>query len=345
MNGQPIAYVMEQTLGNVTHYLNLRQASAPDSEFRWLPIEYQPGKLPWTVRGSLRARSALGPLLRDVSGIFIHTATLAPLAADYFRKAPTVLSTDGTPMNKRSMRAAYGLKPEGLLAEQAKRLLYRGIFSQARGFVAWSKWAKQSFVEDYGCREQDVAVIPPGIDVELFRPSEREDRELPRVLFVGGDFARKGGDLLLEVWKKRFRGKAELALVTRADIPEEPGVRVYKNLSANSKQLLELYASSDIFALPTVADCYSIVCEEALAAGLPIVTTRVGGIEDLIDEGETGYGVPAQDGDALGDALEALLQNPGRRHEMAKKARAQAVARFDIKKTARSLFEFVRSRC
>ena len=346
MSRRPIAYVMEQTLGNITHYLNLRQESSQSGECRWLPIEYQSGKLPWTMRGSLYARSALGPILREVDGVFIHTATLAPLAVDYFLKVPAVLSTDGTPMNKRSMRAAYGLKPEGLLAEQAKRLLYRGIFAQARGFVAWSRWAKQSFVEDYGCREEDVAVIPPGIDVERFRPApEPESRQVPRVLFVGGDFSRKGGDLLLEVFKKRFRGKAELALVTRADVPEGPGVHVYKDLHANSEKLLELYATSDVFALPTAADCFSIVCQEALAAGLPIVTTRVGGIRDLIDEGETGYGVPVGDGAALGDALEALIENPTRRGEMSKKARAQAIDRFDIKKTARALFEFVRSRC
>ena len=51
--------------------------------------------------------------------------------------------------------------------------------------------------------------------------------ELPRILFVGGDFVRKGGDSLLKVFRERLRHKAELVLVTRAHVAEEPGVRVY----------------------------------------------------------------------------------------------------------------------
>ena len=85
------------------------------------------------------------------------------------------------------------------------------------GFVAWSNWAKQSFVDDYGCREEDVTVIPPGVDIGHFSDAER-DNELPRILFVGGDFERKGGDLLLKIFRERLRNKAELILVTRADM-------------------------------------------------------------------------------------------------------------------------------
>ena len=74
---------------------------------------------------------------------------------------------------------------------------------------------------------------------------------------MGTDFVRKGGDLLLEVFRERLRHKAELVLVTRAHVAEEPGVRVYGTIAPNSQALLELYRSADIFALPTRADCYS----------------------------------------------------------------------------------------
>jgi glycosyltransferase involved in cell wall biosynthesis len=343
---RPIAYVMEQTLGSVTHYLNLRQQDeiAGPGDRRWIPIEYRAGTLPWTVTGSFLARRALGPALADVDGIFMHTTTLAPLAADYFDRKPTILSSDGTPMNKRAMREAYGLKPESKLAEQAKRKLFSAIFRRARAFVAWSNWTKQSFVEDYGCAENDVAVIPPGIALDRFAAGDRS-HELPRILFVGGDFERKGGDLLLSVFRQRFRGRAELELVTRGELSSEEGVRVYRNVQANSDALRRLYATSDIFVLPTRADCYSLVCMEALAAGMPLVVTGVGGIPDMVREGETGYLVKPDDPTMLGDALEALITDPELRRGMGEKARSEAVRRFDVRENALKLFEFVRSRC
>jgi glycosyltransferase involved in cell wall biosynthesis len=346
MNGRPIAYVMEQTLGSVTHYLNLKRhgTAAAGAEPRWIPIDYSAGRLPWTVRGSLSARAALRPIISEVAGVFIHTTTLAPLCVDYFRHLPVVLSTDGTPMNKRNMRGLYGLKAENRAAEWMKRTLYREVFGRANAFVGWSTWAKQSFVEDYGCKDEDVAVIPPGIDLEQFAPGDRA-HELPRILFVGGDFERKGGDLLLDVFRKRLRGKAELVLVTRSGPPSEPGVSVHGDVQANSPELRRLYATSDIFALPTRADCYSIVAMEAMAAGIPVVATRVGGIPDVIRQEETGYLVEVDAAGALGDALEALVVDPARRRRMSEACRADAMRRFDIRENARRLFQFVRSRC
>jgi glycosyltransferase involved in cell wall biosynthesis len=343
---RPIAYVMEQTLGSVTHYLNLRRQDdvSDGGERRWLPIEYQPGRLPWTLTGSLIARRALGAAIGDVDGIFMHTTTLAPLSADYFGRKPTVLSSDGTPLNKRGMREAYGLKPENKVAEGAKRALFRAVFARATGFVAWSSWTKQSFVEDYGCDERHVAVIPPGIELARFAAGDR-NHELPRFLFVGADFPRKGGELLLDVFRKRFRSRAELELVTKADIEPEEGVRVYRNVQANSDVLTRLYAESDVFVLPTRADCYPLVCMEALAAGMPLVVTNVGGLPDMVREGETGHLVKPDDAASLGDALESLVRNASLRRSMGEKARAEAAARFEVRENARRLFEFVRSRC
>ena len=346
MSERPIGYVMEQTLGSITHYLNLkREEDAAGLPLpRWLPVEYEQGRLPWSLTGSLLARRAVRPVIDEVSGLFFHTNTIGLLCPDYSRRKPTVISSDGTPLNKRDMREAYGLRPERSAAELAKRALYRGLFRSARGFVAWSSWTKASFVNDYGCREEDVAVIPPGIHLDEFAPGDRA-HALPRILFVGGDFARKGGELLLEVFRERLRGRAELVLVTKGAVRDEPGVSVHRDVGANSQKLRELYATSDVFALPTRADCFPLVCMEALAAGLPLVGTRVGGLPDAIEEGVTGHLVPRDDAAALGDALEDLVTDPRKREAMSRACRADAGRRFGARENARRLFEFVRSRC
>jgi glycosyltransferase involved in cell wall biosynthesis len=346
MSQRPIAYVMEQTLGNVTHYLNLRKAEAAAGAPapRWLPIEYRDGRLPWTARGGLLARRALAGVLPEVDGVFIHTTTLALLCVDQCRRKPSVFSTDGTPANKRHMREAYGLRPQAGLVERSKRQLYRRVYGSAAALVGWSNWVKGSFVEDYGYREQDVAVIPPGVDLTAFAPGNRE-HELPRILFVGGDFERKGGAMLLDVFRKRLKGKAELILVTRGDVSDEPGVKVHRNVAPNSSQLRELYATSDLFVLPTQADCFSLVLMEALASCLPVISTRVGGIPDMIMEGKTGHLLDSGDAAGLGDTLEALVADPEKRRVMGERGRADAAARFDATSNAQRLFEFVRSRC
>jgi glycosyltransferase involved in cell wall biosynthesis len=343
---RPIGYVMEQTLGNITHYLNLRRAEASNGSdpHRWIPIEFKQTPLPWTVPASWATRRALTPIISQLDGVFMHTMTLALGSVDLFAKKPVIISVDGTPMGKRSMRSAYGMAEQRRFAEVAKRELFRRVFRPAAGFVGWSNWAKESLVNDYGCPEANVAVIPPGVDLEQFLPGDR-GHTLPRILFVGGDFERKGGDLLLEVFRKHLRGQAELVLVTAGAVTEEPGVSVRRDIRPNSDELRNLYATSDIFVLPTRADCYSLVCLEALAAGLPLVTTRVGGIPDVVLEGRTGHLVEVDDAAGLARALLGLARDPELRRTMGIAARADAVQRFDANKNAKLLFEFVRSHC
>lgn len=345
INRPRIAFVMEQTWGNVTHYLNLRryEDEAKDLTPRWLPVSYRVSQLPWTVTGSLLARRAIAGAFDQIDGLLVHTATIAVLSADYLWRKPAILSTDATPLNKRDMRGWYGLPRRSRMTEWAKRRTYETVFRAAAGLVAFSQWAKTSFVEDYHCDEKSVCVIPPGVDVEQFVPAERTN-ELPKILFVGADFERKGGDLLLDVFRKRLRGRAELVLVTAAEVPPEQGVAVHRDVSAKSQKLIDLYSQCDIFALPTRADAHSLACMEAMAAALPVVATRVGGIPDLIQEGKTGILIAPDDADALTQALEWLVSNAELRRKMGQLGRQETLRNFDARQNARRLFEFIRSR-
>jgi glycosyltransferase involved in cell wall biosynthesis len=339
-----IAFAMEQSLGNVTHYLNMRAAedAAPWMQARWLPIEYRSTRVPWAAGGSVDAFRALIPVLSSVDVAFIHTTTVALLSPALLPRRPLVLSTDGTP-NKRGMRRWYNLKEEGPVAGRLKRGLYSTVFQRADGFVSWCEWTKTSLVEDYGVDPARVAVIPPGINLDSFRPTVR-DNPLPRILFVGGDFVRKGGDLLLEVFRKRLRGRAELDLVTPADIKPEDGVRVHRGVKANSPVLHQLFAGCDVFVLPTRGEVLPLAGMEALAAGLPLVTTRVGGMPELVRDGETGRLVDVDDAARLGDALEELATNADLRARMSAAARLDATQRFDARTNALRVFDFVRTR-
>jgi glycosyltransferase involved in cell wall biosynthesis len=145
----------------------------------------------------------------------------------------------------------------------------------------------------------------------------------PQILFVGGSFARKGGDLLLDVYRRQFADRADLHLVTQEPPPDlPPGVFLYSDLSPNDARMRELYARSDLFVLPTNADMSPWVVVEAMATGLPVITTRVGGIPDMVTDGATGFLIARGDGTALADRMRALLADLSLRRCMGAAGRA-----------------------
>src|SRR5262249_29732592 len=154
---------------------------------------------------------------------------------------------------------------------------------------AWTGWARAGIE-----REQPAAhviALHPGLDLEHYRPepaTAREPRERRRALFVGGRFAEKGGeDLLAAAAPRLARGELELDLVTRADVQPRPGVRVH-HLQSGDAHLLELYRQADVLCLPTHGDSVPWVVLEAMACGLPVLSTRVGAIPELLDGGRCG---------------------------------------------------------
>lgn len=71
-------------------------------------------------------------------------------------------------------------------------------FRLASGLIGWSRWTARSFIDRYGAAPERVHVVPPGVDTDVRRPVPRAPSTLPRILFVGGQFARKGGAELLK---------------------------------------------------------------------------------------------------------------------------------------------------
>lgn len=144
--------------------------------------------------------------------------------------------------------------------------------------------------------------------------ADRSDRSATatlEVLFVGGDLTRKGGDLLIEACA-RLRGRADLPefvlhLVTGATVEPAPGVVVHHGLTANSPELIARFHAADVFALPTLGDCLPLVLAEAGAAGLPMVSTDVGAIGEIVVPGVTGELVRPGNVDDLTEALARLL--------------------------------------
>jgi glycosyltransferase involved in cell wall biosynthesis len=228
------------------------------------------------------------------------------------------------------------------VTEWGKSWWYRQVFARAAGVVAWSQWAADSLSVDYGVEPEKTFVAHPGAPTAFFgvcRPAESSSRR-PRILFVGGDFERKGGEQLLDAFQTVSK-HADLVVVSDADIVVPDGVIQEKGVLPASERLIEAYASSDIFCLPTLADCTPVVLGEAMAAGLAVIATRVGSNAETITDGETGLLVDPGDTSQLAEALARLVHDDFQRRELGANARQVARQRFHADANATAVFNFL----
>lgn len=350
-----LAFILEQTLGHITHGANLRSAlsDTPGAQISWLPIEYETDdrwrhlpliKRNWTATASLMARRQINHQLRrgPIDGLFFHTQVTALGALDLMRQRPTIVSLDATPLDFDSIGAAYNHRGGGLLAAP-KHALTKLLFARATQLVAWSEWVKRSLVADYGVAPDKIAVIAPGTNLSLwqddgYRIPTRPAADGPvQILFVGGDFARKGGNDLLAACRPWLPDRCTLHLVTREAVPEEPGVRVYSTLTPNSEALRQLYRQADLFVLPSYAEGLPLVLMEATAAGLPVIATDIAAIPEAVHHQRTGLLVRPGAVPELRAALQALIDDPNRRQAMGRAGRRLAEERFNAQANANQI--------
>jgi glycosyltransferase involved in cell wall biosynthesis len=355
-----IGFIIEQTLGHITFHRNLAEwvTRDPSMQPNWIPIPYWAedrwSRIPFVNRNmslllSLRARERVLEKSKEqgFDGLFYHTQVTALCSLSLMRRLPTVVSTDGTPLNMDTLAAAYNQRPDtpGPISH-VKWRWNQSLFRRAAALTTWNQWAKDSLIQDYRIEEGKITVIPPGVDLAAWQPGEpatnRVDRPA-RLLFVGGDFARKGGFILLEAFRNGLSDRCELDIVTHDQtICSEGPVRVHRGLSPNSPVLRQLFSEADLFVLPTLGDIHPIVLVEAMASGLAVVATDVGAIREVVEDGVTGLLVPPHDARALGQAVISLLADLPRRRAFGSAGRLRADRLFCAERNSRRLIDLVK---
>lgn len=195
----------------------------------------------------------------------------------------------------------------------------REIFDGCERIFVLSDWAGRSVIDDYGQPADKVVTVGAGANVPAELPPRAPDTSAPAILFVGLDWAQKGGPLLLDAFRRvRDRVPAARLVVVGCRPPQlerEPGVEVLGRLSrsvaAEEARLLRAYATATCFCIAPAVDAFPNVLLEAGAFGIPVVSTDEGSRSEAVVDGVTGRLVPPGDPQALAEALVGILNDPG----------------------------------
>ena len=178
----------------------------------------------------------------------------------------------------------------------------------------------------------NIMVIPNGIDIEEFRPLSKGKNEENHILFVGRlDSYRKGVHFLLQALKKLNEEKLPCKLTIIGDGPYRPRLeKLARALNLRNTEFLGhipnerlpvYYNQADMFVLPSCAEGMSNVILEAMACGLPVIATNVGGNPELVENEETGLLVPPENVEALHASFKKLLSDKKLRERMGSSGR------------------------
>jgi glycosyltransferase involved in cell wall biosynthesis len=206
-----------------------------------------------------------------------------------------------------------------------------------RMFVAVSARVAAELQHHYRVPAARIRIIPNGIDVDRFRPDSSAGRSVRRefgipaaaklLLFVGHEFRRKGLAHLIEALERL--GPDVWLLVVGSESPDpfrkiavRSGNRII--FAGPRNDMPAVYAAADAFVLPTAYETFSLVCMEAMAAGVPVFATRVGGIEDYLEDGINGYAV-APDGEDIATKIRRAFADESLFDRLRRGARATAM--------------------
>jgi len=209
------------------------------------------------------------------------------------------------------------------------RLFFRWI-KKVDAVVSVCKQSSRELLNG-GFPEESIVEIPNGVDIHTFVPRLPRSRpEGTTITFVGRLDRYKGVDFLLEAFKRVLARNSTARLVIVGSGPDETllkktaaGLKVQENVHFKGIQedVGAVFSDTDVFALPTLSEGMSNVLLEAMACGLPVVATSVGGNCDLISDRQNGLLVPPGDALALSEALMEMFDNTALAKQLGDEAR------------------------
>ena len=358
-----VAFVNENTLGHTSYLPRFAEYLSVHPEWNCRPIRVDATPLPkelqsaergvrglsrfgldWQISRWRQAASAnAGALLRIAStrqridAIVVNTQSVGLEIPRILPKVPCWVALDATfEQLARSpwfapTRLARWFHP---LTLRWLRGQERALYRHAKGFLPWSTATAGSLREEYQVSERLIHVLPPSLEDPKPVPYAERSGSRKRILFIGGDFRRKGGYQLLNVWRESFRNQVDLHIVTRSSLAPEPGLSVHVGVEAGSDQWKSLWNTADLFVFPSHLETFGIVLVEAMAFGVPIISANAGAAQDFLREGGAGILLPSLDPGALREAIQRMISDEDLRTRCSNRGRARFLEDFSLSTNA-----------
>lgn len=284
-------------------------------------------------------------LFRRLQPDIVHTRNLAALEA----QLPALLT--GV---RHRVHGEHGRDIHDLDNTSRKYRWLRAAFRPlVQRYIPLSKELEAYLARDVGVPAGKIRRICNGVDRRRFQPAGERRAPLPIEGFAPADSVVVGTVGRMEAVKDQLtlarafvrlaeqlpKRRERLRLVLIGDgalrskcqrILADAGLAEQVWLPGSRDDVPELLRAFDIFVLPSLAEGISNTLLEAMASGLPVVATDVGGNGELVANGETGFIIPRADPFAMADAIQRYVENPGVRKTHATNARARAESEFSI---------------
>jgi len=250
-------------------------------------------------------------------------------------------------LSKKILKFPYAVWGQGsdvYLPDWFTKLTSKTIIKNANSVIALTEDMKRAMQAIYN---RDITIVPNGIDLKEYTselPVQNVERAEKRILFVGRLHPVKGTQYLLGAMSIVHRELREAKLILVGDgeerehletLTDNLGIRECVEFAGRvpHERVKDYMNQAEVFVLSSLSEGFPVTILEAMACGLPVVATRVGGIPDIIEDGTNGYLVDTMNQEQLAEALLKLLQDEklrrdisGNNREKAKKYRWDAVA-------------------
>ena len=233
-----------------------------------------------------------------------------------------------------------------------QRLIKRYLLNRGDRVIATSEYLARETIK-YLKRHQQIDVVPWGVDLDIFRP--RDVKQNYGAVTMG--FAKRlhylsGPDILLKAFQyARDRCANKLLLRIAGDGPMKSQLKQeaiqmglgdsieWQGWLTSSETLSDFYRSIDLFLMPSRRESFGISAAEASASGLPVIASRIGGIPEIVINGDTGLLVDPDDVAGFGKAIISLVKNENLRMEMGLIGRMRAESKFDWRVSLSSMID------
>jgi glycosyltransferase involved in cell wall biosynthesis len=295
----------------------------------------------WRTTVSRYVRDRLATLVKQklVDAIVVNTQSVALALDEIADHVPVFVCLDAT--FHQLCRSGWFAPNSGsrfFLPLTARTILRkeRVILDDAAGLYAWSDGVRDSLIRDYGCRPEQIDILPPSTGLHRLGRKEHPGGR-PRILFIGGDFRRKGGHILLDCYRRWFSTTCDLDIVTHSGVAPESGVSVHHDVKPLSETWMRLWQKADIFVFPSSLETFGIVLLEALGFEVPVISSDAGAARFILDHGNAGWLLPDLKPETLASVLNEVISKPAEARQRASAGRIRLERYFDLAENTRAL--------